>query len=212
MTICSLLKSVFNTRGRCHTHNTSTIVRCECRPTRHRACRWWSFGGKSAMPASGIINLKDVPDSVIRGLQEEARDSIDHHSLSFVREQTAYGSGTFVHAFGVFGILTAAHVAENLFDRSEKPVGIVITKEPAATFLNRNQVEIVPLGRPSPSADFTELGPDLAFVRILDPGTLSTIKAKKSFVPLERGVLQGYEQAYSAELHPSPWIISGAPA
>ncbi len=157
------------------------------------------------------FNISDIPPGLLRKVQEEARTSIEPYCVSFVRHQKSFGSGTFVHAFGAFGILTADHVAKNLFDHHDSPIGVVITKEPAATFLRRDQIEVVEIGGPLAADSYTENGPDLAFLKILDPDLLSTIRAKKSFVPLERGLLEGYEMAFTEGLYPSPIIVAGAP-
>lgn len=73
----------------------------------------------------------------------------------------------------------------------------------------KEQFEVVELG--SPDGEYSENGPDLAFLRILDPAALSTIKAKKSFAPLETPLPDGHEAAFVRNLHPSPWVIAGAP-
>jgi len=45
----------------------------------------------------------DLPSDLIQRMREEARMGIDPYCVSLVRDQTGFGSGTFVHAFGAYG-------------------------------------------------------------------------------------------------------------
>ena len=162
-------------------------------------------------PESEVVNfdLRDVSEELIRGQQERARGDLDAYIVSFVRDHRGCGSGTLATAFGVFGVLTAHHVAHNLFSREGRLVGLVITKEAAAFSLEKEDVEVIDLAW---SGRYSEEGPDLAFVRILNPELLGTVKGKKSFVPLEQPFIDGYERAFHPKLNPTPWVVAGAPA
>lgn len=153
--------------------------------------------------------------SVVRRTLSAARGEIEHFCVGFTKmvdgKKVGAGSGTLATAHGLFGILTAHHVAANLFDREELPVGLVHSDRPSASFVERAQLRIIEIaGRPDDG--YSPNHPDLAFVQILDPNLVSGLRAKKSFVSLAHPLAPEHDLAIGREMFPSPWLITGAPA
>jgi len=139
------------------------------------------------LPSRSRMNITDIPAE----LQEKILRNIEDYSIVLLVDGQLCGTGTLITIDGVYGILTAAHVAQTL-DESERAGTL-------ATILDRRGSQLV--GEPAkhfeifatkPAGEWGIFGPDLAFVRLPSPsGLLSGLLTKKSFWDLTRkGVAQ----------------------
>jgi hypothetical protein len=128
-----------------------------------------------------------------------------HFTMGFARltqgdkgeEATSAGSGTLVIVGSLHGVLTAAHVVEELPKHGS--VGIILSAESPAHYqklavnMGRAESPVVIKGK-----EFGPLGPDLAFLRLPDDEALGWLKAQNSFYNLDKrrdDVLSGKEPA-----------------
>ena len=82
---------------------------------------------------------------------------ISEHTAIFNAEDDGFGSGTFVNACGLDGILTAHHVLKDVFKFD--PFGLCLTEDDAPlTLARRDSVECVPFG-PAPKDPKSATGP-----------------------------------------------------
>jgi hypothetical protein len=117
-------------------------------------------------------------------------------------DRKPHGSGTLVKAGEKFGILTASHVANDLWE-SEKQICIVYSFKEHLHELDRaalNPIHIAPI-QPN--------GPDLCFLHILDHGLKNNLAALKSFYPIGRA---SFSQFDPFPLNRLNWFLFGAPA
>ena len=162
------------------------------------------------MEEFGFYKHEDLPPdglNAIRRAKEEATREIADFTVSFVSRQRVLGSGTLVTTHGHSGVLTAFHVAEELKNRGEK-FGMIISEEIRQYLWEMDWVEIVPVGTPSDPMR-PDLGPDLAFIRLLEPQKLGTLRSKKSFYRLDGRSFDTWEKYPLKEMS---WWIAGSPA
>lgn len=145
-------------------------------------------------------------DTMRRALHVATREVSDF-TVSFVSRQQTLGSGTLVTAHGHPGVLTAFHVAEELQARGEA-FGINVSEQVHQFIWELDWVEIIPIGKPSDRRR-PELGPDLAFLRLLEPQRLGTLRSKKSFYRLDG---RSFDQWRKYPFQHMPWWIAGSPA
>src|SRR2546425_2091230 len=105
-----------------------------------------------------------VPEATVQQGMTEMRNYL----VTLVYDRGVAGSGILVTAAGVFGILTAQHVIAKFVKRPEAPMGIVLTGHVHSFALEDHERHISVIGSPEDPENNPELGPDLAFIRILD--------------------------------------------
>lgn len=95
------------------------------------------------------------------------------------------GSGTLVTVGSLHGILTAAHVVERLLNYGKVGLSLV-AKSP--DHYQRLVMDMDRIGQPVviKASNFGPLGPDLAFVPLVDNEVLGWLKAKSSFYSLSK--------------------------
>src|SRR5258707_13230313 len=93
------------------------------------------------------------------------------------------GSGTLVKTRGFEGILTASHVAAEIF--RQPSIGMCIVDKRHRLSGPPSGLEDVPVGA-SPRNARADVGPDLSFLIIRDPTWLNDLRHLKSFYPLEK--------------------------
>jgi hypothetical protein len=116
-----------------------------------------------------------VPDSLL----DQATIDLEKYAVLFAVEGRASGSGSLVTLEGKFGIVTAAHVIDDLICARGESIELVIT-----TAYHRLSLEKATLAIRKRRGERDGDGPDLAFIGINDPNALSALKAKKSFYRL----------------------------
>lgn len=149
------------------------------------------------------IQLSELNDS----LSEQFKAIIHAHTIALVRvksersTENLFGSGTLVSLGGEYGILTAAHVGEELKMMSE--VGLCISKKPHRFVLKTQLMSILNVGWIS---KITPEGPDICLICI-PPSEIGTIKANKLFYPLDTKLEDKVTESDFADK--VPWFISG---
>lgn len=145
------------------------------------------------------------PQSLLRLWEAATREIADYTAL-IVLEDGRTGSGTFVTANGIDGILTAHHVATKLI-KPNSVFHLVITSYAHKLPVSSTLFEHVVIGdsndNPRP-----HLGPDLSFLRILDVRLLSTIKGRKSFLRLDGKNFSFFRRHLKRRMK---WFVAGAP-
>src|SRR6266446_2302498 len=138
-------------------------------------------------------------------LWESATLEIADYTALIVFADGRTGSGTFVTANGIEGILTAHHVAKAII----KPKGrfdLVVTsyahRVPVSSELFHHQVIGDSTGNPRP-----DLGPDLSFLRIRDVRLVATIKGRKSFLRLDGKDFSFFRRRANR----MRWFLAGTP-
>jgi len=130
------------------------------------------------------IRMTDLPSRV----REDIKTDIVNYATALVHCGDLMGTGTFVSHAGRFGILTALHVPNNPAHRFDFRAGAgdslrlsVEVGLPHAFELPMEILTLYSLGQRASD----EFGPDLAFIEIPPCSQLATIRAKKSFWPLD---------------------------
>lgn len=118
--------------------------------------------------------------SVPEALLHQATRALVDYLVSFGVDDRSSGSATLVTADGRPGLLTAAHVIDDLMKAADEHVAVVCAEHPHQLLLNKRHLIIRRYG-PS-EGDFP--GPDLAFINLHESKCLEALKAKKSFYPL----------------------------
>jgi hypothetical protein len=162
------------------------------------------------MEQFGYYKHGDLSPEAIAAMRRElavATREVSDFTISFVSRQQALGSGTLVTAHGEPGVLTAFHVAEELQSR-EEPFGMIISEQIHQFIWDLDWINVVPIGKPI-DRTHPELGPDLAFIRLLEPQKLGTLRSKKSFYRLDG---RSFEQWRKYPYQNMSWWIAGSPA
>ena len=134
-----------------------------------------------------------------------ATREIENYSVGLVAHDVHCGCGTLIEFDGIRGILTAHHVWNMIRSRGGR-VGLTLAEHRHSFFLEPELYRAHEVGTPSEPDEYTEIGPDLAFLEILAPTCIGTILSKKSFY-----VLRTFRFAPSV-LEPWSWFIAGTPA
>ena len=145
-----------------------------------------------------------VPEAVVQQGMTEMRNYL----VTLVYDRSVAGSGILVTAADVVGILTAQHVIAKFTKRPEAPMGIILAGYVHSFDLERDERHITIIGSPEDSKGKPELGPDLAFIRILDVAKIGTIRSIKSFYPLD---LKNFGPYANDPKEYMRWFITGAP-
>jgi hypothetical protein len=129
---------------------------------------------------------------------------IKDYTAILIFEDGRVGSGTFINARGIAGILTAHHVAALVF---KSPVfALCIAEHPHSLWVRSENLEHVLLGDSSKNPD-PQTGPDLSLIVIRDLHLIGILQSLKSFCYLE-----SQKTAYfDAPLSGSPWAFAGSP-
>jgi len=141
-----------------------------------------------------------------------ARRELVDYTISLVLNLKPVGSGTLINVAGVDGILTAHHVSQIVFEGKEKDLGIN-----CANYYHHLSVPISHLKHFVIGAcdeNTARVGPDLAFIQILDPRVLGTLRSKKSFFHLDKRkeVFDWLQSLPIRQLYRAMnWFIGGAP-
>ncbi|MBN1803652.1 MAG: hypothetical protein JW837_00235 [Sedimentisphaerales bacterium] len=147
--------------------------------------------------------MSEINDS----LSDEIKAIIHGYTIALVRVQSdqskenVFGSGTLVSLHGEYGILTAAHVTEEMSNMYE--VQFCITKNRHRFVVKKEHLSVLKVGWPG---EITLDGPDLSFV-LMPMYMVGTIKAYKSFYPLDH--ILHYNMTECDFMNTSPYFISG---
>jgi hypothetical protein len=145
----------------------------------------------------------EAPDFDTSPLVLKANEEISNYTAIFVLPDGRTGSGTFINACGVEGILTANHVADAL--RREDGFCLCVHRQSHYLAVSTKHTELVEIGI---QGENLEDGPDLAFVIFRDAKLLGTLRSLKSFCYLES---QNREFFESPHLNRMNWVIAGSP-
>src|SRR5437879_2698406 len=113
-------------------------------------------------------------------LLERATREIETYTVSLILDQRLTGSGTLVTVERARGILTAHHVSKLVCRDQDELLGINIANHAHGFFVPVSDLRHHVIGE-SKEEDGKPLGPDLAFLEILDPKKLATIATRRSF-------------------------------
>jgi hypothetical protein len=111
-----------------------------------------------------------------------AGEVIKQYMVTFIANEEPLGSGTIIETCGVEGILTANHVAEELFKFPE--FSLCVADSPHRLEISRNIVEHIPVGV-APKASSPDEGPDLSFLIFRDSELVDKLRTLKSFYTLD---------------------------
>lgn len=114
------------------------------------------------------------------------------------------GSGTFVSVGQAYGILTAQHVVELLDDPFMLGISAAREGQEDAMSVSRDKMRIFEVAK----RESDEFGPDLAFILLSDWEDVSTIKASRSFYPMEHGQKELSDN--QPPLDAGIWFVCGA--
>ena len=146
------------------------------------------------------------PEGTIpKALFDKATSEIAYYLVSFAVEDQPSGSATLVTIDGRHGFLTAAHVVNHLYKSRSQFIAVICSDKLHRLLIDKNHLLATCIG-PSGQA----LGPDLAFLEILDTEALSTIKAMKSFYPFTNPAAPQWERLEPKNA--TVCFIAGAPA
>ena len=158
------------------------------------------------MKAEYVV-VKEVPAS---GISPELRESIVRDIypfvVAFVIGNHPSGSGTFVSVGEYHGILTARHVADDLFAAPPDNLSLCIENTAHRLEIRKSQILHIPVG--IPKNEDGEL-PDLSFVQIVDKRLLRVIASKKAFYNL--GAHSDDFLSFIRYFRRSWWSVSGSP-
>ena len=137
-------------------------------------------------------------------LMEEASRLIANYTAIFIVEAKWVASGVFVNVGGMYGILTANHVAKPVMD--SQAFALKVSQHQHAFWETPDKFRHIPIGVMNPDESKQEFGPDLSFMRILDPELLNTLKSLKSFAYLE----SVDTRVFTKPLASYYWFIAGS--
>jgi len=118
--------------------------------------------------------------SVPEVLLHQATRALVDYLISFSVDNRPSGSATLVVVDGQPGFLTAAHVIDDLIRSKSARVAVICAEHPHQLLLDKAHLVIRKYG--PTEGDFP--GPDLGFIYLNEPKSLSVLRAKKSFYPL----------------------------
>jgi hypothetical protein len=133
---------------------------------------------------------------------ERAYKAVQPFMVSFIVNEQAFGSGTFVKTCGLEGVLTASHVAKDLFTVSDFCMCVI--DKPHRLEVTPEVFRHVPIGAFSQGAS-PEQGPDLSFLVFQNQGLLEKIREVKKFYPLDHVK----EPSLHPALNPRLWAVTG---
>jgi hypothetical protein len=145
------------------------------------------------------FQLSEINDS----LSDKIKAVIHGYTIALVRvkseqsKENIFGSGTLVSLGGEYGILTAAHVTEEIKGMNE--VGFCI-----GHYRHVKKTQHLSISNVGWSGEITPEGPDISLIRI-PPTEIGWIKACKSFYPLDDTKFED-KVDFSNKGH---WFISG---
>lgn len=151
------------------------------------------------------MSKKLIPQVDLLPLHREAIKELHHYAALLCFQDGRTASGVFVNTGGIYGILTANHVAVPLLN-GEK-FGISIAEYPHALWVPNGHFEHVKIGEMPVDEDERCNGPDLSFIIIRDTNLLGTLKSKMSFCYLDSQDLSIFEKP----LEHLAWGITGCP-
>src|SRR5687768_10148144 len=152
----------------------------------------------------GNLSKAKVP----RSLLDRATGEIGDYTVSLVVGKTLVGSGTLLELCGSCGILTAHHVSRLLLDTQRKDFAVVIARHLHLFIIPTQCTDHLVVGEWRAGRE-EQLGPDLAFIKILDPNAVATIRSKKSFFKLAKEKLSHFHELPYKQMQ---WFVAGAPA
>lgn len=156
------------------------------------------------------LRLGDTPDALLQA----ATARLHPYSTALFRVESSdrlpfdarhIGSGTFLSVGAKYGVLTAYHVSAALAGPCQLGLSAAREAEEQHMRIPKTSIEIVEVARPRTE----EMGPDLSFVVLADAEDVGTIRASRSFLPIESdaGVLLERPPA----LEQGIWFLCGAP-
>lgn len=112
------------------------------------------------------------------------------------------GCGTLVVIHGIYGIITASHVVDQLPKLDPYCLGLVLSEKANIFKIDKSCINIYQIS----GSEFDENGPDLAFIQLSEPD-ISTIKAILSFQNLDIDN-PNYDPF---EVDDYGWVVCGTP-
>jgi hypothetical protein len=149
----------------------------------------------------------ELPQELIAKVKKQIVREISDFGVSLIRDQDLAGSGVLVSVGPKTGILTALHVAESAIGHRKTPIGLNIAQHDHQFFVASELIQPIVIGRP-PLNKFTDQGPDLCFLAILDVNILSIIRSRKSIYRLDGRSFDKYREL---PLEQMPWWVAGSP-
>ena len=168
--------------------------------------RYILISGESSRKTKAVSNnirLSELNESLL----EKVKERIAWHNIALVRvksdqsKENLFGSGTLVSLGGEYGILTAAHITKEMESMNE--VGFCIGKYHHRLVIKRQHLSILYVGW---CDKITDEGPDISLI-LVPPSEIGTIKAYKSFYPLDTKFEDNVTESDFADK--DPWFISG---
>lgn len=127
--------------------------------------------------------LGSLPDEVVESVKRPLRD----YSVGLVFMTDLAGSGTLVSCRGKLGVLTATHVTtrgKKAFDftaSSDQDLGFIIDDRQHHLTIPMKHIQGHYVGHPLSD----EYGPDICFLELPVGNALNSIRAKRSFYPID---------------------------
>jgi hypothetical protein len=138
---------------------------------------------------------------------EEAQKLASNYAVAFVVDDKVIGSGTLVKVRGMYGILTAHHVAIVPSKKKGERSNICFRENAAHELkVTTSQFHHFVVGSSRNHLEHT--GPDLSFLMITDPKVYSSLSSIKSFFPLDE---EWQTAAYADKFPQMQWSICGCP-
>ncbi|HMO64695.1 MAG TPA: hypothetical protein PKE47_05655 [Verrucomicrobiota bacterium] len=156
-----------------------------------------------------IFEIRNVQsDKIPEAVKLGAMDQIFNYTIGFVLRDNLLGSGTLTSYEGRYGIITANHVAKEVFAATDGEVAILIAKSPHRRGINPMHFEHLVIGSPEHAGDWK---PDLSFICIRDQDLLGTLNSMKSFYDIGPG-RNGLAYFDCNRRNEFWWFISGYPS
>lgn len=157
------------------------------------------------------IPISRLPDKMIKQMTDRLHSYstilikmyVDRQRRSVLQQ---IGSGTYIRAGDIYGILTAQHVVAELVGEFILGLTAAPESEHHRFAIERNSIKIIEIAQPVSE----EEGPDLGFITLADWDDISTISASKAFHnPLtDRSMMLTSPPAIESSL----WFGCGCPA
>ena len=158
------------------------------------------------MKAEYVVVKKEPESGIFLELHKSIMQEIFPFVVAFVIGNHPSGSGTFVSVGEYHGILTARHVADDLFAAPPDSLSLCIENTAHRLEIRLSQILHIPVG--IPKNENGEL-PDLSFVQIVDKRLLRVIASKKAFYNL--GAHSDDFLSFIRFFRRSWWFVSGSP-
>lgn len=143
---------------------------------------------------------------------EVARNNMESYSMAFVYDTGLQGSGTLAKLDDRYGILTCQHVAKALMDSRTEKFFIPVETVEHSFWIEKKWIKVIEVpGYKTHEVAHGGRGSDLAFVELLHPANVRSLKVRKSFYDLNRIAQEGLTLGPSPEGKLPGVLIGGWP-